>query len=99
MLYADDQVAPLNPALSMSSWNIFDIYYGIFMGTFLFPTTRLTPLDVAFDNFSNTASVRAAATYYTRISGAGRASTAIRVRDLVDGILPSQMQVWIVREQ
>ena len=99
MLYADDQVTSLDPILGMTSWNLFDVYYGTFGGTFLFATTRLTPLDVAFADFANSANVRAASTYYTRISGAGRPATAVRIRDLLDGVLPSQMQVWILREQ
>lgn len=99
MLYADDQVTSLDPILGMTSWNLFDVYYGTFGGSSLFATTRLTPLDVAFADFSNTANVRAASTYYTRISGAGRPATAVRIRDLLGGVLPSQMQVWILREQ
>ncbi len=100
-LYVDDRLNGANPTLEMTSWDLFDIFYGSFTlpeGPFgLIPALRLTPKDASFATFAETASVRAGSTYYTLISSDGRPGTAISILDETDLELPSHMQVWVVR--
>jgi len=102
-LFLDDRPGVTNPALRITSWDLYDIFYGSHVladGEYsLIPELRLTPKDATFTSFTETASVRAGSTYYTLISGANRAGTAIAIRDQQDLNLPSHMQVWIVRMQ
>ncbi len=95
MLYADDRVS--NPVLNMTSWNLFDIYYGTSGGFRLIPALRLIPDPVSFSNFTKTVNVRASSTYYALISGSNRPPTALKARDGAGSILPSHMRFWVVR--
>ena len=93
-LYVDDRVAGAATRLTMTSWNLFDIYE---VGSA--SALRLAPTAVSFADFTQTLKVRAASTGYFRISGTTRPATAVRARDLADGSLPSSMQLWVVRLQ
>ena len=93
-LYVDDRVVGAATRLTMPSWNLFDIYE-----VRLSSGLRLAPTAVSFADFTETFKVRGASTGYFRISGATRPATAVRARDLVDGALPSSMQIWVVRLQ
>lgn len=100
MLYVDGRVGTPAPELTMSSWNLQDVFEGSCCGgTSLFPEARLIPKAANYENFSNPAEVRAGSTYYTLIQGADRPATAIRARNSTDDALPSHMQYWIVRIQ
>jgi hypothetical protein len=92
-LYVDDRIPGAAPALTFSSWNLFDIE------SHKFPTGHLVPRDRGFGTFTDQVSVRAGSTAYFKVSGAGRAATAIRLRDVAGGDLPAWMRVWIVRLQ
>lgn len=96
-LYTDDRVS--NPALNLTSWNLFDIYYGTSGGFRLRPALRLTPEVLTFSNFTKSANVRAGSTYYALISGSNRAPTAVKARDGLGNILPPHLRFWIVRIQ
>ena len=102
-LYVDDRLDGANPVLTMTSWDLYDIFYGSFTlpdGEFgLIESLRLTPKTAQFTNFTRTAAVRAGSTYYTLLSGGNRQGTAIRVGDGSDLQLPSHMQLWVVRMQ
>ncbi len=103
MLYVDDRIGGANPVLQMTSWDLYDIFYGSFVlpdGEFgLIEALRLTPKDADFRAFNETANVRAGSTYYTLLSGDNRPSTAIWVSGPSDTQLPTHMQVWVVRMQ
>jgi hypothetical protein len=94
-LYTDDRVA--NPVLNLSSWNLFDIYYGTSGGLRLRPALRLIPDALSFANFTKNVNVRAGSTYYALISGFNRPPTALKVRDGGGNLLPPHMRLWIVR--
>lgn len=101
-LYVDDITADwrsIAPTLSLSSWNLDDIFYGTVGNWRLFPQLRLTPEEVSYSSFSQSARVRGASTYYAVISGANRQPVAIKARDQAGGVLPSTMRYWIVRIQ
>ncbi|UCD25246.1 MAG: IPT/TIG domain-containing protein, partial [Gemmatimonadota bacterium] len=91
MLYVDDRLGGANPALTLTSWNLFDIFDG------LITALHLQPDRVEFTNFANAASVRGGSSYYTIISGANRAATALEVAGDQGQTLPAAMQVWVVR--
>jgi hypothetical protein len=93
MLYVDDRIGGTNPTLAMTSWNLFDIYDG------LIEALHLQPERVLFGDFSNTAGVRGASTYYTLLSGVNRPSTAVWATDPSSQPLPGIMQLWVVRIQ
>jgi hypothetical protein len=93
MLFVDDRLGGSNPTLTMTSWDLADIFDG------LIPALHLQPADELFGDFSNAAAVRAASTYYTLLSGANRPSIAVRATDLSNQTLPAIMQLWVVRIQ
>jgi len=93
-LYVDDRVPGAAPRLTFSSWNLFDIDKNR-----INPTGRLAPRERAFSGFTDAVSVRGGSTAYFRVSGAGRAATAIRARDAGGGALPAAMRMWVVRLQ
>jgi len=93
MLFVDDRLGGANPTLTMTSWDLFDIFDG------LIEALHLQPEEELFGDFSNTASVRAGSTYYTLLSGLNRPSMAVRTTDLSSQMLPGIMQLWIVRIQ
>lgn len=97
MLYADDRVTGLAPAVRMSSWNMFEIFS--FFGN---DNYRLIPVSRSFTTFLDTRSVRGGSTAYTLVSSAGaRPALALRVRDGSDATLSGAMEpvVWILRTQ
>ncbi len=95
-LYLDDRgIAGLPARLDFPSWNLFDI----FQGGALPATSRLVPIVVLFNNSVRDVDVRAASTAYFLLSGAVSAPTAIRVRTQADLVLPSTVQVFVVRIQ
>ena len=100
-LYVDDLLDGANPVLTMTSWDLDDIFYGFYTlpdGDFgLREALRLTPKEAGFASFARSANVRAGSTYYTIVSGGNRQGTAIRAADGSDLPLPSHMQVWVVR--
>lgn len=94
MQYVDDRVSGADPRLTLPSWNSAEILsqaYG--------ETGQLAPRERRFAPFTDAVSVRGGSTAYFRISGAGRAGTAIRVRDASGAPLPAHMRVWVVRLQ
>lgn len=92
-LYVDDRVTGLDPTMTFTSWNFFNIW------TRLRDTARLTPRVHVFTNFSDAVSVRGASTAYFVVSGANRPATAVRARDSSGNALPSSMRMWVVRMQ
>ncbi|MGH7467095.1 MAG: hypothetical protein ACRENP_03825, partial [Longimicrobiales bacterium] len=92
-LYVDDGIQGLQPRLTMSSWNLFDI------NTRLLPVTaRLTPRARTFSNYSDPLNIRAGSSAYYRVTGSSRPATAFSVTS-PGGSLPSHMRVWVVRVQ
>ena len=92
-LYVDDRVPGADPSLSVSSWNYTDIFSNL-------PTdAQLQPLQTPFADWTATGDVRASSAGYLTIAGTGRPSTAVRVRTQSDTVLPSTMQIWLVRIQ
>ncbi|MCZ6445755.1 MAG: IPT/TIG domain-containing protein, partial [Planctomycetota bacterium] len=108
MLYVDDRVlvdgtvvVPVDPKLTMTSWNLFSVFEGIVfnIGGMMFQVHLLEPAVRGFQDFTESFNVRAASTGYFLVSGTGRPATAIRARGVSDGVLPSAMQYWVVRLQ
>jgi len=93
-LYVDDRVPGAAPRLTFSSWNLFDMD-----SRRMNATGRLTPRERPFGGFTDAVSVRGGSTAYFRVSGAGRAATAIRARDAQGAALPAAMRMWVVRLQ
>ena len=97
MLYVDGRsIAGLDPALEMTSWDLFDVFQ-------LFdPALSLTPTPQSWGAFTDANSVRGGSTFYTVVTASGsRGAMAIRLRDAADGVLPTTMspRFWIVRLQ
>jgi len=90
-LYLDDRVSGLDPRLTMSSWNLFDVDANVA------PEARLEPRARGYTDFTQNVQVRASSTAYFRVSGADRPSTAIRMRAPTGGFLSPTIQVWVVR--
>ena len=93
-LYVDDRVPGAAPRLTFPSWNLFDLDTRR-----MNQTGRLIPRERAFGSFTDAVSVRGGSTAYFRVSGAGRAATAIRARTSAGGPLPAAMRMWVVRLQ
>ena len=93
-LYVDDRVPGAAPRLTFPSWNLFDLDTRR-----MNQTGRLVPRERAFGPFTDAVSVRGGSTAYFRVSGAGRAATAIRARDSGGGALQAAMRLWVVRLQ
>jgi hypothetical protein len=94
MQYVDDRISGADPRLTLASWNSVEILsqaYG--------ESGQLAPRERRFGPFTDAVSVRGGSTAYFRISGAGRAGTAFRVRDPNGAPLPPHMRVWVVRLQ
>jgi hypothetical protein len=91
MLYVDDRLSGANPRLTMTSWNLFDIFNNAPV------SMRLLPDPVTFSDFTKSKRVRAASTYYTLISGTNRPGTAVQALDDAGQNLPAHMQMWVVR--
>jgi hypothetical protein len=88
----DDRVAGASAALTIPSWNLYDIFE-VNAG----PAARLVPVSRGFGSFTEAASVRAGSAAYYRISGTNAPATAVRIRGAADAVLPSHMQVFVVR--
>ncbi len=92
-LYLDDRgVAGLPVRLDFPSWDLLNIYE---VG--LPSSASLDPIMIDFTSFARDVSVRAASTAYFLLTGAALSPTAVRVRDQADGLLPPNMQVFLVR--
>jgi hypothetical protein len=85
----------------MASWNLYDVFYGSYtVGEFtysMWDAARLRPAPVPFGDFTRSANVRAGSTYYMLVSGTDRPATAIHAGNASGGVLPGQMQMWVVR--
>ena len=93
-LYTDDRVTGLEPKLTLSSWNLFNIY-----DQNMVESARLVPRSRGFAGFTDNFSVRAGSSAYFRVSGSSRPATALRIRNGSGGTLPDIMQVFVVRLQ
>lgn len=96
-LYVDGRVASPPSPVSMSSWDLFNVF-----AAFVNDNLRLVPPNRTFANFSDSRSIRGGSTAYTRLSAAGaRPAMALRVRDGSDNPLATTLkpQLWIVRLQ
>lgn len=91
-LYVDDRVAGAGTALTMPTWNLYDIFE--VNGS---PAVRLAPVSRGFGTFTEAAAVRAGSTAYYRVSGAGSPATSVRIRGTGGAALPAHMQVFVVR--
>jgi hypothetical protein len=92
-LYLDDRgVAGLPVRLDFPSWDLMNIYE---VG--LPSSAKLNPIMIDFTDFARDVDVRAASTAYFLLAGAAQSATAVRVRDRADGLLPPNMQVFLVR--
>jgi hypothetical protein len=92
MQYVDDRVPNAAPRLTLPSWNLTQTFSPR-------ENQLLTPRERVFATFADAVSVRGASTAYYRISGTGRAGTALRVRAPDGTPLPSHMRLWVVRLQ
>jgi hypothetical protein len=90
-LYSDDRVPGLDPKITFTSWNLFDIE------SRLITVAHLQPRERSFSAFADQVSVRAGSSAYFLISGAGRPATSLRMRDISDNTLPGIMRLWVVR--
>jgi hypothetical protein len=94
-LYVDDRVPGAAARLTLPSWNLFDIE----TKTRFRELGRLLPRERPFAPFADQVSVRGGSTAYFRVSGAGRAATALRAQGAGGGPLPPHMRLWVVRLQ
>lgn len=94
-LYVDDR-EPVDPLLTYTSWNLFDVFEGNDGQFQILPSGRLRPRERGFTTFQDDARVRAGSTAYWRISGATQPGTAVRVTDQAGGNLPSEMTVYVI---
>ena len=90
-LYVDDRIPSPDPALTFSSWNLYDFEQHTVA------TANLQPTPETFGDWTTTADVRASSAAYVAVDGSGRPATAVRVRDPSGNPLPAYMQVWVVR--
>lgn len=93
-LYVDDRISGVDPRLEITSWDLFDIVTNAFPGT-----ARLAPLEQGFTDWTAAGEIRASSSAYVAVEDAGRPATAVRVRTGTGGILPADMQLWVVRLQ
>ncbi|HWP38777.1 MAG TPA: hypothetical protein VNL18_14620, partial [Gemmatimonadales bacterium] len=104
MLYVDDRddmSAKPAPALRMTSWDLYNVFYEVDSGTgiFLRPALRLVPTSLTYSTFSRSARVRAGSAFYAVLSGFNREATAVKARDGGGAPLGPWMRYWIVRLQ
>ena len=88
-IYVDDRVPGADPTLQFTSWNYSDVYKE--------DPDRLIPQEISFEDLQKMARLRDGSTWYLRVSGKGRPSTAIGVEGLDNTALPDDIQVWVVR--
>jgi hypothetical protein len=91
-LYVDDRVPEADLSLTMSTWNLYDIF-----DAHLVSAALLTPTSRGFGAFTESVNVRAGSTAYFRVSGASHPATSVKIRGAADAPLPSNMQVFVVR--
>ncbi len=92
-MFVDDRISNPDARLTWPSWNLFAFEDR------LRDSAHLKPREQQFTSFVQNVQVRAGSTAYFRLSGAGRPNTLVRVRGASEAILPSTMQVWVVRLQ
>lgn len=92
-LYVDDRVAAPDPLLTFTSWDLFDVEQNTVS------TAHLQPLEVSFTDWVGEGEIRSSSAGYIAVESAGRPATAIRIRGSTGGLLPADMQVWVVRLQ
>lgn len=90
-LYVDDRISGAAAAFTIPSWDLKDIEDATV------EAASLQPLEVGFTDWTASGEVRASSAGYVVVEGSGRPATAVRVRGSGGGVLPSSMQVWIVR--
>jgi hypothetical protein len=90
-LYADDRAPGIDPKITFTSWNLFDIE------SRLIAVTHLQPRERSFSSFTDQVSVRGGSSAYFLVSGGNRPATSVRMRDLSGNTLPSIMRMWVVR--
>jgi hypothetical protein len=97
MLYVDGRVGGAAAPLTMTSWDMFNVFSSLSSDAL-----RLVPLSRTFAAFADSRSVRGGSNAYTVLSAAAaRPALGLRVRDAGDAALATGMkpQLWIVRLQ
>ena len=90
-LYADDRAPGIDPKVTFTSWNLFDIE------SRLITVAHLQPRERSFSAFTDQVSVRAGSSAYFLVSSASRPASSVRMRDLSGNTLPGIMRLWVVR--
>lgn len=90
-LYVDDRISGADAAFTMPSWNLKDLEDATVA------SAHLQPFEAGFSDWTASGDIRASSAGYVLLEGSGRPATAVRVRGSGGGVLPSSMQVWIVR--
>lgn len=90
-LYVDDRIPGADPLLAFTSWDLFDVERNTVS------TAHLQPLEEGFADWQGAGEIRAGSAAYIAVEGGGRPATALRVRGGSGGLLPPDMQVWVVR--
>ncbi len=97
MLYVDGRaITGLATALQMTSWDLFDVFQ------LYIPALSLTPTAQSWGAFTDANNVRGGSTFYTVVTAGGaRGAMALRLRDGIDGTLPTTLnpRYWVVRLQ
>ena len=96
MLYVDGRVGGAPATLTMSSWDMLNVFNSLPSALQLVPPSR------TFAAFADARSVRGGSNAYTALSAAAaRPALGLRVRDASDAALGTGMkpQFWIVRIQ
>lgn len=97
MLYVDDRAPGATAPVTMTSWNMVNVFNAFVSNAF-----RLDPTARSWGTFTDARSVRGGSNAYTRLSSIGpRAALALRVRDQADGTLGTGLRprLWVVRLQ
>lgn len=91
-LYLDDRASGLQDDLTFSSWDLYDI-----IDQNKPETAHLKPMETDFSTWYWETDIRASSTAYLLVSGTSRPNTALSFSDQTGAMLPSDMQVWMVR--
>jgi hypothetical protein len=97
MLYVDDRVPGAAGPVTMTSWNLTNVF-----NAFVSDAFRLDPAARSWVAFTDSRSVRGGSNAYTRLSSGGpRPALSLRVRDPGGGTLAGTLRprLWIVRLQ
>ncbi len=101
MLWVDDSVPGIAPALQMTSWNLANIFGPSGYGLSNCDTScQLLPVQQAWGGFGQSRSVRDGSNAYTLLTSSGpRSALAVKARNGSGGTLSTAMapQFWIVR--